>query len=142
MNTSSMRISLAAAAAFGLIAAGAAEAASQQPQQVATSGSQSSQSSGNSNASNNASGDSNPMKSLNQHSLRAQLKQNLSNSGFTDIKIIPSSFYIQAKNKKGEPVAMVIGPDTFTAVTEIKTQGANNSQASNKPQGPQKSSQK
>ena len=140
MNTPSMRISLAAAAAFGLIAAGAAEAASQQSQQVATSGSQSSQSS--SNASNSASGDSNQMKSLNQHSLRAQLKQNLSNSGFTDIKIIPSSFYIQAKNKKGEPVAMVIGPDTFTAVTEIKTQGANNSQASNKQQGSEEQSQK
>ena len=90
---------------------------------------------------NKGSADSNSMHSLNQNSLRAQLKQNLSKSGFTDIKIMPSSFYVQAKNKKGEPVAMVIGPDTFTAVTEIKAPGANNSQASNKPQASSTQSQ-
>ncbi len=57
-----------------------------------------------------------------QHTnLRQQIQDQLSKSGYTAIKIMPSSFYIQAKDKKGEPVAMVIGPDSFTEVTEVKT---------------------
>lgn len=133
-------LSLAAAAAFALVAAGAAQAATpaaaSSAQHAATSQTQSAASSANKGSAN-----SNSMHSLNQNSLRAQLKQNLSKSGFTDIKIMPSSFYVQAKNKKGEPVAMVIGPDTFTAVTKIKAPGANNSQASNKPQASSTQSQ-
>ena len=125
MNT----LSLAAAAAFALAAAGAANAATPATQPAATSQTQAATS-----ANQGASADSQSMKSLNQHSLRAELMQHLSNNGFTDIKIMPSSFYIQAKNKNGEPVAMVIGPDSFTEVTEVKTQASANSQSSNKPQ--------
>ncbi len=33
--------------------------------------------------------------------------------------VTPSSFYVQAKDKKGDPVAMVIGPDSFAEVTDI-----------------------
>jgi hypothetical protein len=66
--------------------------------------------------------DANAMKGADemQHTnLRQQLQDKLSKAGFTDIKVMPSSFYVQAKDKKGDPVAMVIGPDSFTEVTEI-----------------------
>ena len=56
--------------------------------------------------------------------LRQQMQDKLSKAGFSDIKITPSSFYVQAKDKKGEPVAMVIGPDSFAEVTEIPAQHA------------------
>jgi hypothetical protein len=68
------------------------------------------------------------MKALSQNNLRQQLHEQLAKAGFTSIKIMPSSFYVQAKNKNGDPVAMVIGPDTFTAVTEIGAQNSASAQ--------------
>jgi hypothetical protein len=114
------RLPLAAAAAFALIGAGAAHAAAPSASHMATSQTHMATSQTQAATANNKGSvvDPDEMKSLNQHNLRAQLRDNLSKSGFTDIKIMPSSFYVQAKNKKGEPVAMVIGPDSFTEVTE------------------------
>jgi len=112
------RLPLVAAAAFALIASGAAGAATPAAQPMAASQTPAAHAS----VHVGPVVDPDAMKSLNHHSLRAQLSQNLAEAGFTDVKIIPSSFYVRAKNKKGEPVAMVIGPDSFTAVTEVKTQ--------------------
>jgi len=81
--------------------------------------------------------DANAMKGADemQHtSLRQHLQENLSKAGFTDIKIMPSSFYVQAKDKKGDPVAMVIGPDSFAEVTELPAQ--HNAQQSQNTGGP------
>lgn len=57
--------------------------------------------------------------------LRQQLNDQLTKAGYTSIKIMPSSFYVQAKDKSGNPVAMVVGPDSFAEVTEVnnKTPG-------------------
>ena len=52
---------------------------------------------------------------------------NLQKSGFTDIKIMPESFLVRAKDQQGNPVMMVINPDSITAVTEIP--GGNRSSA-------------
>ena len=73
-----------------------------------------------------ASADANAMKgadALHHTNLRQELQDQLTKAGYTSIKIVPSAFYVQAKDKKGEPVAMVIGPDSFTEVTEVKTTG-------------------
>ena len=53
-------------------------------------------------------------------SIRQQLEERLTKAGYTSVKVMPSSFFVQAKDKKGEPVSMVIGPDSFTEVTELK----------------------
>ena len=58
-------------------------------------------------------------QSLNHNNLRRQLQQQLSSAGYSSITIMPSSFYVQAKNKDGQPVAMVIGPDSFVSVTQM-----------------------
>jgi hypothetical protein len=66
--------------------------------------------------------DANAMKSADemQHTnLRQQLQDQLQKAGYTQVKITPSSFFVQAKDKKGDPVAMVIGPDSFAEVTDI-----------------------
>jgi len=52
-------------------------------------------------------------------SIQAQVQNNLQQAGFTDIQIMPSSFLVRAKDKAGNPVMMVISPDSVTAVTEI-----------------------
>ena len=51
--------------------------------------------------------------------IRQQIQSQLTKAGFTDVTIMPSSFYVRAKDKKGNPMEMVIGPDSFTEVTEM-----------------------
>ena len=53
-------------------------------------------------------------------SLRDQLRAQLEKAGYTSVKIMPSSFYVSAKDKKGDAVVMVVGPDSLTEVTELK----------------------
>jgi len=48
-----------------------------------------------------------------------KLRQNLQSAGFTDIQLMPSSFLVRAKDRDGNPVMMVVNPDSITAVTEI-----------------------
>jgi hypothetical protein len=53
-----------------------------------------------------------------------RLRSDLSKAGFTDIKIMPSSFLVRAKDSQGNPVMMVINPDSMTEVTEAPVSGA------------------
>jgi len=52
-------------------------------------------------------------------SIRQQVKRNLEQAGFTDVRVMPESFLVRAKDKDGNPVMMVINPDSFTAVTAM-----------------------
>ena len=56
--------------------------------------------------------------------VRQQLEDNLSKAGFTDIKIMPESFLIRAKDKNGNPMMMVVNPDSMTAVEAVGTNGS------------------
>jgi hypothetical protein len=56
---------------------------------------------------------------LHHTNIRQQLQDQLTKAGYTSVKITPSSFFVEAKDKKGNAVAMVIGPDSFTEVTEV-----------------------
>ena len=49
--------------------------------------------------------------------LRSNLTQMLRNSGYTDIRVAPSSFVVRATDDNGNPVVMSISPDQFTEVT-------------------------
>jgi hypothetical protein len=52
-------------------------------------------------------------------SVRKQLIDDLTKAGFTDIKIMPESFLVRAKDSKGNPVMMMINPDSVTTVTDV-----------------------
>ena len=52
-------------------------------------------------------------------SLRSHLGDSLQKAGFSDIKVVPSSFVISAKDKDGNPVFMTVTPDSFTEVSEL-----------------------
>jgi hypothetical protein len=58
--------------------------------------------------------------------IRQQIQTQLTKDGYTNVTITPSSFYVHAKDKQGHPVAMVIGPDSFTEVTEVAPKTAAN----------------
>src|SRR5579863_7215866 len=51
--------------------------------------------------------------------LRQQLTNSLQQSGFTNIKIVPDSFLVQADDKSGNPVTMFIGPNSATEFTTV-----------------------
>lgn len=65
----------------------------------------------------------------NKH-IAQKLRSDLSKAGYTDITIMPSSFFVQAKNSEGDPVTMMISPDSVTALTEAtqRSNSASNSQ--------------
>jgi len=62
-------------------------------------------------------------------SLRQQLTNSLQQSGFTNIKVVPDSFLVQANDKSGNPVTMFIGPNSATEFTSVgsndQTSGSN-----------------
>jgi hypothetical protein len=49
-------------------------------------------------------------------SLKQHLKENLVQSGFANVTIMPESFIIHANDPQGNPVTMVVSPDTIAAV--------------------------
>jgi hypothetical protein len=56
-------------------------------------------------------------------SLRQQVTTNLQNSGFTNVKVMPDSFLVQATDKSGNAVTMFIGPNSMTEVTTVGANG-------------------
>lgn len=52
-------------------------------------------------------------------SIQQKVKRNLAEAGFSDIKVMPESFLVRAKDKSGNPVMMIINPDSVTAVTAM-----------------------
>jgi hypothetical protein len=67
--------------------------------------------------------------------IQHQVQSNLQQAGFTDIQMMPSSFLVRAKDSAGNPVIMVISPDSVTAVTEISTPAGISPSAQSKSSG-------
>ncbi len=63
----------------------------------------------------------------NNATLRQQVTTDLQQAGFTNVKVKPNSFLVQANDKSGNPVTMFITPD---AMTEVTTVGSNKSSGS------------
>lgn len=122
--------------ALALITGGVASAANTTSTQAANTPASSASVTANANSTKGA-------DQINHTNLRQDLQDKLSKAGFTDIKVMPSSFYIQAKDKNGQPVAMVIGPDSFVEVTDIssKTNNAQPQASAQQKTGQQNSSQ-
>ncbi len=47
-----------------------------------------------------------------------KLHDDLTKAGFTDISIMPQSLLVRAKDAQGNPVMMVVNPDSLTEATE------------------------
>jgi len=57
-------------------------------------------------------------------SLQQQMANNLRQSGFSNVKVVPGSFYVRAKDQSGNPVSMFITPDSMAEVTTIGYTGS------------------
>jgi len=55
--------------------------------------------------------------------MRQKLIANLQEAGFTDIKVVPDSFFVQAKDKLGEPVVMFLDANSITVLTTNDASG-------------------
>ena len=79
----------------------------------------------NTNAAETGNGQSANARSVNAPSaasmmpLRHKIHQELAEGGFTDIRVMPQSFLVRAKDRDGNPVMMVINPNSVTAITAI-----------------------
>ena len=61
--------------------------------------------------------------SHNTAQMRQKLAQSLRQDGFTDVHVIADSFLVHAKNKQGQPVVMIINPDSVFSVTKVHSAG-------------------
>jgi sporulation protein YlmC with PRC-barrel domain len=57
--------------------------------------------------------------------MQQQITDDLSKAGFTNIKVTPNSFVVQAKDRSGNPVTMFLNPDSLTVVSETETSSQN-----------------
>ena len=55
--------------------------------------------------------------------LRMQLTDNLKKAGYTDVKVVPEAFLVEAKNKAGDQVRMFLTPDSMTVFTAQDPKG-------------------
>jgi hypothetical protein len=55
--------------------------------------------------------------------MRMQLSDNLTKAGYTDVKVVPEAFLVEAKNKAGERVVMFLSPDSTTVFTAQDAKG-------------------
>ena len=47
------------------------------------------------------------------------IKQKLQSAGYSDVKIMPTSFFVQAKDRQGDPVEILITPHSMMEVTAL-----------------------
>jgi sporulation protein YlmC with PRC-barrel domain len=52
-------------------------------------------------------------------SLMQKVTDNLLQSGYNNVEVMPGSFLVRATDKSGDPVSMYITPDSMTAVSDI-----------------------
>src|SRR3569832_2816504 len=53
--------------------------------------------------------------------LPAEIRSKLEQDGFTDVNVVPGSFLVSAKDKSGDPVTMIIGPNSMMMLTQVPT---------------------
>jgi hypothetical protein len=68
--------------------------------------------------------------------LRQEIRDQLAKAGLTDIKIAPEEYVVHAKNKDGNPVVMVVTPNSFLELADVKVTNSNNSQPKRSPVEP------
>jgi hypothetical protein len=49
----------------------------------------------------------------------AQVKNELEQAGYKDVRIVPLSYLVEATDKGGNPAMMVITPNSMTAITDM-----------------------
>jgi hypothetical protein len=58
-----------------------------------------------------------------------QLHDKLVEQGYSDVRVVPQSFLISAKDKNGNPVMMLIGPNSMTVLAGPPSNDPNTAQS-------------
>jgi hypothetical protein len=61
----------------------------------------------------------------------SEIRQKLSEDGYKNIQIVPGSFLVSAKDKRGDPVTMVIGPNSMMLFTQVPNSRSGGTSGSN-----------
>lgn len=73
--------------------------------------------------------------------LPKEIHQKLTSQGFTDVKVVPGSYLVSAKDKNGDPVSMVIGPHSMTMFTTMSSDTSESTAKSPNPSPPKAAQQ-
>jgi hypothetical protein len=52
------------------------------------------------------------------------IQQQLTSSGFSDVRVVPRSFVVFAKDRNGRPVMMHLTPNSMMIMTEVPVSGS------------------
>ena len=72
-----------------------------------------------SNAANPSTGGASQQTTQTTQNLPKEIRSKLEQDGFTNVQIVPGSFLVSAKDKNGDPVTMVLGPNSMMMLTEV-----------------------
>ena len=64
---------------------------------------------------------------LKHTNIRQELQDQLAKAGYTSVNITPSSFFVEAKDKQGNPVQILIGPELVYGNYRLGSQDGNGS---------------
>lgn len=62
---------------------------------------------------------------VNVQQLEQKITQDLRSDGYTNIRVVPDSFLVNATDKRGNPVVMIINPHSVFAISEVGAGAAN-----------------
>jgi hypothetical protein len=79
------------------------------------------------NSTNSGNSSSNSASTQSPQNLPSEIRSKLQQDGFTNVQIVPGSFLVSAKDKNGDPVTMVIGPNSMMMLTQVPNSNASNS---------------
>jgi hypothetical protein len=77
-----------------------------------------------------------PNASQSVQALPSEISQKLRQDGFSDVKVVPGSFLVSAKDKNGDPIEMVIRPNSALMITQVSQGGSANQSTSNNSSAP------
>jgi hypothetical protein len=73
---------------------------------------------------------------LGKAGLQKRVTQDLQKAGFTDVSVTPDSFLVRAKDRSGDPVAMIVGPNSMTAIVAQTSSGTSSGGAADPASSP------
>jgi hypothetical protein len=74
------------------------------------------------NGTSSSTNSSSNMSHMTLRQVRQKITNDLRTDGYQDVRVIPDSFLVHARNKQGDPVVMIINPDSVFAVTGVPRQ--------------------
>ena len=70
-----------------------------------------------------------------EQNLPQKIRQTLKDDGYTNVNVVPGSYVVTAKDKRGNPTTMIIGPHSMTMLTAVSSPDASATSGSGRSSG-------